>query len=298
MKSKKGITLVALIITIIVMVILAGVAISMVAGNDGVVSQSENATQKQNYAVAEEKIRTQSEFITQGENAGKIDLAKTEDNINDLGLNEIKEIKSTETLLTIVLNDGSEVKIEGINGENPNQLNKLVYGQVYKGIISAELADGTEIEQKFIFAEKYNNMFVISEGVIVEYTEFKYDEESKKINIGDAMELVVSNDGTNLSWFVGEIEIIYELTEEKIQYKPILEEDAPIHLGFYYSKDKKQMIRIDYDLANPGSYVFGVNNRTSHIGNKYSALDTYISIIDNKNVLYEDNIYTLVEEIR
>ena len=42
MKNQKGITLVALIITIIVMLILAGVSISLVVGDNGVLTQAES----------------------------------------------------------------------------------------------------------------------------------------------------------------------------------------------------------------------------------------------------------------
>lgn len=43
MKADKGITLVALIITIIVLLILAGVSIAMVLGDNGIVNRSKNA---------------------------------------------------------------------------------------------------------------------------------------------------------------------------------------------------------------------------------------------------------------
>ena len=43
LKEQKGITLVALIITIIVMLILAGVSISLVVGENGVLTQAEDS---------------------------------------------------------------------------------------------------------------------------------------------------------------------------------------------------------------------------------------------------------------
>ena len=42
-KSSKGITLIALVITIIVLLILAGVTISMVLGDDGIIAQAQDA---------------------------------------------------------------------------------------------------------------------------------------------------------------------------------------------------------------------------------------------------------------
>ena len=46
MKNNKGITLVALVITIIVLLILAGVSISMVVGENGVLNRATNAADK------------------------------------------------------------------------------------------------------------------------------------------------------------------------------------------------------------------------------------------------------------
>ena len=44
MKNNKGITLIALVITIIVLLILAGVSIAMLTGSNGILTQAQNAT--------------------------------------------------------------------------------------------------------------------------------------------------------------------------------------------------------------------------------------------------------------
>ena len=46
--SPKGITLIALVITIIVLLILAGVTINMVLGEDGIIEQAQAASRKHN----------------------------------------------------------------------------------------------------------------------------------------------------------------------------------------------------------------------------------------------------------
>ena len=43
LKQKKGITLIALVITIIVLLILAGISISMISENNGILRQAGNA---------------------------------------------------------------------------------------------------------------------------------------------------------------------------------------------------------------------------------------------------------------
>ena len=50
LKEQKGITLVALVVTIIVLIILAGVSISLVLGNEGIVNKAKQG--RDNYADA------------------------------------------------------------------------------------------------------------------------------------------------------------------------------------------------------------------------------------------------------
>ena len=53
MKSNKGITLIALVVTIVVLLILAGVSISMLTGENGIITQAQNA--KERTEIGEEK---------------------------------------------------------------------------------------------------------------------------------------------------------------------------------------------------------------------------------------------------
>jgi len=54
--SQKGITLIALVITIIVLLILAGVTINMVLGDDGIIKQAQQAKAANENAMLEEEI--------------------------------------------------------------------------------------------------------------------------------------------------------------------------------------------------------------------------------------------------
>ena len=57
LKRNKGITLIALVITVIVLIILAGVAISMLSGENGILNKAAEAKEKTEQAVYEENIR-------------------------------------------------------------------------------------------------------------------------------------------------------------------------------------------------------------------------------------------------
>ena len=59
MKNEKGITLVALVITIIVLIIIAGIAVNMSLGDNGIFTKVKEAKQLQITAEAKEKIGTE-----------------------------------------------------------------------------------------------------------------------------------------------------------------------------------------------------------------------------------------------
>lgn len=64
--NDKGITLVALVITIIVLLILAGVALSLVAGNEGILTKAETAVTKTRESSAKEQAELMfAEFVAE-----------------------------------------------------------------------------------------------------------------------------------------------------------------------------------------------------------------------------------------
>lgn len=56
-KGKRGITLIALVITIIVLLILAGVSIAILTGQNGILNQAQKAKEQTEYKSAEEKVK-------------------------------------------------------------------------------------------------------------------------------------------------------------------------------------------------------------------------------------------------
>lgn len=66
MKDNKGITLVALVITIIVLLILAGVTVASLSGEDGLLTRGSQAVNRSNVADAEEKVTLAFDNIMTG----------------------------------------------------------------------------------------------------------------------------------------------------------------------------------------------------------------------------------------
>ena len=57
MRNQRGITLIALVITIIVLLILAGVSIAMLTGENGILTKATESTEKTQKAEAEEALK-------------------------------------------------------------------------------------------------------------------------------------------------------------------------------------------------------------------------------------------------
>lgn len=79
-KNKKGITLIALVITIIVLLILAGVSIAMLTSNNGILAQASNAKEEQSHGAVREGIALlYNEYQIKIRTGSNIKLASTED---------------------------------------------------------------------------------------------------------------------------------------------------------------------------------------------------------------------------
>ena len=94
-KSTKGITLIALVVTIIILLILAGVSIAMLTGNNGILSQAGRAKKETNDAADREMLQlaVMSSFGTDG----KIDINKLKTEVEEIG----GEISGTTFPVTI-----------------------------------------------------------------------------------------------------------------------------------------------------------------------------------------------------
>ena len=106
-KSKSGITLVALVVTIVVLLILAGVSLSLVIGNDGIMKRAKEAKEKYGQASKNEQK----------------DLDTVEDYMNKM----TGEGSGTETGTVVKVNVGeSATGVATINGKAGNTNNPTI----------------------------------------------------------------------------------------------------------------------------------------------------------------------------
>ena len=113
LREKKGITLIALVITIIVLLILAGVTIATLTGENGILTKATEASKKTGQASAEEQV--QLEVTASIGTDGKINTGDLNDNLGNIeGLThegETIENNPIENLPATVVVDGNNVII-------------------------------------------------------------------------------------------------------------------------------------------------------------------------------------------
>ena len=116
MKNNKGITLIALVITIIVLLILAGVSIAMLTGDNGILTQASTSKTKTHVAEVVERVNMELNVQLSRAMAGE-SFNTAEDIVKNIGtLNGCTVVaNSTDTTLTIT-----------VSGANSNLLDNKV----------------------------------------------------------------------------------------------------------------------------------------------------------------------------
>ena len=115
MTNNKGITLIALVITIIVLLILAGVSIAMLTGQNGILTRATDSNTETIQAEVEEKINLALNEVYTDILAGETTIAKPTIGNTDGKAYTVSEINKTgTTVVTISYTGNSNVgKYEG-----------------------------------------------------------------------------------------------------------------------------------------------------------------------------------------
>ncbi len=111
-KEEKGITLIALVVTIIVLLILAGVTIATLTGDNGILTHANNAKTETTKAGAEEKVKI-AVLASYGQNGG-LDYKALEKNLNEIEgkTSQTPSPITKDSFPIVVVVDGYNIKIK------------------------------------------------------------------------------------------------------------------------------------------------------------------------------------------
>lgn len=149
MRKRRGITLIALVITIIVLLILAGITISMITSQDGILNKAILAKNVMEKSKSEEEVK----------------LAWTEV-IADISTGDLKDKDITSEKLDTYLKD---LKLQGRNGEEflleykGNVIKALLSGNISTigGITSKTIDDSKEFDITDVAGNTYLSNYKI-----------------------------------------------------------------------------------------------------------------------------------------
>ena len=83
-KQQKGITLIALVVTIIILLILAGVSIAMLTGNNGVLTQAKSAKENTRVGEVQEKVKLAAQAALTDNLGNGIEKEKFQEELNNM----------------------------------------------------------------------------------------------------------------------------------------------------------------------------------------------------------------------
>ena len=189
--KNKGITLIALVITIIVLLILAGVTIATLTGDNGILTRANDAKEETEEAGAKEKV--QMEVAGSYDNNGNLDMDKLKDNLKtNLGLTDSDITDNGDGSITVTV-DGYEVTVdsngnvkiegEGTTPEDPSDTENIV-----------TTPPTTEVGKDTIFKDPNSND---KEAYIPKGFKVSGVADEQKIDTGL---VVISPDGSEFVW--------------------------------------------------------------------------------------------------
>ena len=213
-KSTKGITLIALVVTIIVLLILAGVSIAMLTGNNGILTQGKRA--KEETTVGHEKEAAQMAYA--GAKAKKLGEEVTAEDVNEQLTINGENATATEgtNKIIVTFTSGKVYTIDQsgkITQKTPAKKGTLAY--MYEKAEGCTKTDGSCTNAEHLHIGDYVNLANPEEGKIdISATDSGMDNAGLEGITAQTFEISKTNNKNQLNWRVlgenenGEIELI------------------------------------------------------------------------------------------
>ena len=247
LKRNNGITLIALVITIIVLLILAGVSISMLTSDNGIIKQAQSAKEETLNSSKKEAIAltminremTGSEKYNIGEELRNRTLANG-DNWKIVSINETKEIYGT----------GWYYVGTGVNLEN--------YGETkHEWIINYDTGEIIELPEEGYTKLAYGDNLAVKDGIILNADPINMGDEN---SWGDGVTVYGMEEGDGYGW--NETEFKLDGVDDYIEIYP--QESVKIENGLtfeFYGKSYSSMLQMLSKTIKNASQEDNYSNR-------------------------------------
>ena len=222
LKQKQGITLIALVITIIVLLILAGVSIAMLTGNNGILTQATNA--KEQTQISSEKEAIQLTMINK---------EVSNDSKYDIGRKLYpKTLENSNIWDVIVINDTQEKYDEGWR-YIPKETDVESYGKTkYNWLVNEDTGEFVQLEEGKYTELSYGDELAVTDGLV-----FNVDSNNM-----DNSDLTTWGEGVSLYGFDDNTEEItneglnFDGKNDYVEFKSTADYSKGFTLSFYGSR--------------------------------------------------------------
>ena len=306
MMQQKGITLVSLVITIIVLLILAGISIAQLTGS-GLFSKTKNAVSSQNIAMEKEAIElaNMEMFVNKKVDKETITAEKLKKEIKNKINEDLNVIESSEGIFIITFRKtGNVFKLDTLNskvtflGAHSSDYEDI---QITKQDIKFTLnPEGWTNENIKITIKVNDNISMVDRKL--QWTRTPLVEDSWQ-DYTDVTQIISTQNEEIYARVYEEITGKYTIAEINVQSidrdKPIIEEvTATTNSVIFKAKDEASGI-IGYAITEtsvePANYESCTNTKTLEVTSKdkKQGTDYYVWVKDEAgNVIYSDNVKT------
>ena len=188
MKKEKGITLIALVVTIVVLIILAGVSISMLTGENGIVNRASEAKEENEISTEKEMVNlSYNACRTQNNYEGIVTRDKMQEELDNLAGEGKTTVEADGENLVIEFTDSKRVYTINQNGEISEGGGIEKVEDSTPGILDGE---GTEnnpykissIEDLVAFKQSVNGGNTYENQYIILDTDLSFTSDSSYVN--------------------------------------------------------------------------------------------------------------------
>ena len=160
-KKSKGITLIALVVTIIVLIIISGVSISLILGNNGIINKAQEASINHQLAANLEQAKI-DELYGQLKVAtdGTVTLDMT--TLNELMERKINDALSPGGIIESKINDEINTHANSSNSENTT-INRSEYESILSRLDNLENQTNTSESIGTFYSQSFSNVSITKE---------------------------------------------------------------------------------------------------------------------------------------
>ncbi len=256
-KGQKGITLIALVVTIIVLLILAGISIAMLTGQNGILVRGQEAATKTEHGTLLERLRLEAyeANLDDVESYGSIDMYDyflSEGIMTEDGIINKSYIGENSKIGTGDEDEGNYYKIEdGYLCYVTDELEEVPLGKVFEVLVSNEEVDDGEI---FKYSDESKTTIVGIKQIYTQRFETSEENDQKmltKLGSTNKLEGTIKLAGSEEFW--GKKIVVHG---EEITKIVIPDTVVKIAESVFFRFVNIESVQLDANLREIGDYAF------------------------------------------